>query len=118
MKFKTTLKAMRNSYNIAVFGYCEIQDLLSNREPIAYNSGVYGWNCDFYLIDSTTVISTGYRPIGKRYLDYGRSELYNEKAKKIRNDYSLTYEERTKKLDDLFDQFCDELHKKIVESWK
>ena len=116
MKFKTTMKAMNENYFVVKFGYCEIQTLLHGKEPIAYSSGVYGWNCDYYsTLYPWIVICTGYRPTGNRVLEYGRSTYYEEQAQKIEYDYSIPYEERSKKLEKLFIQFCKELYEKRKE---
>lgn len=97
MKLKTTNKAIReNSNNIIAIGYCAAQYLLRGVEPFAYTCGVYGWNADFYQVGST-VISTGYRPIGthksnkivREYEDKARAIWENDKSY---NDYG--YEQR------------------------
>lgn len=47
-------------------GYCEAYRLLREKAvKIGYTSGVYGWNCDVYELEGV-IITTGYRPIGKR----------------------------------------------------
>ena len=61
MKFKTTRKAVvSGSNNIIQVGYCAAWHLLKNHEPIAYTSGMYGWNFDVYQVYGVT-ICTGYR---------------------------------------------------------
>lgn len=42
-------------------GYCELQDALQGIEPAYYTAGLYGWNCDVYVI-AGLAICTGYRP--------------------------------------------------------
>lgn len=42
-------------------GYCDLQDALSGIDPDYYTAGVYGWNCDVYVI-AGLAICTGYRP--------------------------------------------------------
>ena len=114
MKFKTTLKAMRNNYHVAVSGYCELQTLLRNQEPIAYNSGTYGWNCDFYYLGDNVMLCTGYRPIGERYLPYGRYNEYEKKAQEIVYNHSFKdYDTERKELDKLFNDFCNEIKSAI-----
>ena len=109
MKFETTLKDMRNSYYCVKFGYCDLQHLLNFESPIAYNSGTYGWNCDFYDLHNGLCLSTGYRPIGKQLMSYKRAHEYDVKAQKILYDYSIDYEDRKAMIHDLFCEFCDEL---------
>ena len=61
MKYKTTARAVKDGYyKIVKAGYCELQGLLSYKNPIAYARGVYGWNFDVYDIDGVA-ICTGYR---------------------------------------------------------
>ena len=61
MKIKTTRKAIVNgSSNIVSVGYCDLSTLLRYHSPIAYTSGIYGWNFDVYEVNGLT-ICTGYR---------------------------------------------------------
>lgn len=63
MKVKTTRKGIVNSTPAKALkcaGYCELQALLRNHEPVAYTSGIYGWNFDVYEVYGLT-ICTGYR---------------------------------------------------------
>ena len=85
MKFKTTAKAIRNNcYNVVSAGYCDLQYLLSYENPVAYTSGVYGWNFDVYEVNGLT-ICTGYRGmVGKRAK--GINEFEN-RAKQAMNLY-------------------------------
>ena len=50
MKYKTTVKALRESAcNLRCAGYCDLSSLLRGHEPTAYTCGVYGWNFDVYV---------------------------------------------------------------------
>lgn len=61
MKYKTTAKELKEGYyKIISVGYCELQSLLSYKNPIAYSKGVYGWNFDLYDINGVAIV-TGYR---------------------------------------------------------
>lgn len=104
MKVKTTRKAIMNgSYNVKCAGYCDLQALLTNHEPIAYTCGVYGWNFDVYEVYGVT-ICTGYRGMPGKRLE-GVAE-YEEKARAIKEDYYRNYEERTKEIEALLKEFC------------
>ena len=86
MKFKTTTKKIKENYSqnyILSIGYCDLQTLLKYESPRAYTSGVYGWNYDFYDVESVA-ICTGYRgmPTGKDF-DYSIVRKYETKAQKI-----------------------------------
>lgn len=60
MKAKTTKRAIMHAYeNVIKVGYDDLQDALKWREPNFYTAGLYGWNCDVYVIDYGTVIVTG-----------------------------------------------------------
>ena len=44
--------------------YCDLAEIMSGKEPMYYNAGTYGWNCDIYTgyVDEKAIaISTGYR---------------------------------------------------------
>jgi len=72
MKYKTTAKAVRDGYPLVfAAGYCSMQNILSLRSPVAYASGVYGWNFDVYDVGDIipgAAVCTGYRgmPAGIR----------------------------------------------------
>ena len=104
MKFKTTTKAIKNhSVNVKSAGYCDLQYLLHNHAPIAYTSGVYGWNYDVYDIYGVT-ICTGYRCMpGKRLKDIYE---YEQNARDILTNYNVSYDERTAAVETLLKAFC------------
>lgn len=107
MRYKTTRKAMKESYDrIAKVGYCNLQHLLRFQEPFAYSTRVEGWACDYYDINGI-LISTGYNPIeGKRTkCSYNICRKYDDEAHKILCDYSLTQEEQKEKIDILLNEF-------------
>ena len=109
MKFKTTSKEMRENYRNAIkVGYCEAQTLLRGYEPIAYSSGVYGWNCDYYLIDNVLIV-TGYRGLFGRDVSFKVVGKYEKRAEKIYYHYDLPYETRIKKVNNLLHKFIAEV---------
>lgn len=105
MKIKTTRKAIVNgSMNIRSAGYCDLQFLLNNHNPIAYTCGVYGWNFDVYEVYGLT-ICTGYRGMPGKRLD-GIAE-YNGKAEKILSwENKAPYEEKREQIENLLKEFC------------
>ncbi len=108
MKFKVTRKEMREGYNkIVSIGYCKAQNLLRYQNPIAYSAGVNGWACDYYDVGGV-LISTGYAPIGTSP-DYDIICKYESQAEKISSDYSLSYEERKNRTNDLLNEFIAEV---------
>lgn len=108
MKFKTTKKeVLRGYYKVIKIGYCKLQYLLYYRKPIAYTSGVYGWNADIYEVADGIAICTGCRPFGDVDVDYELAKEYNEKAEKII--CNTRVEDAKKKLDELLKEFLEKL---------
>ena len=104
MEFKTTKKQIKDNYSsILKIGYCELQALLSYESPIAYNAGVYGWNCDFYKLNDV-IICEGYRPIGQK-VDYNLVRETESRAEKIKYNNMLTSEERRAQMTELLNDF-------------
>ena len=105
MKIKTTRKAIVNgSVNVKCAGYCDLQHLLRNHEPIAYNAGVYGWNFDVYEVYGVT-ICTGYRNAPGARLEHIRE--YEEKAATIWSwEDRRPFEEKQKAVEKLLQEFC------------
>ena len=103
-KIKMTRKAITQNFgNIRRVGFCDLQNLLSNHEPVAYTCGAYGWNFDVYDVYGVT-LCTGYRRMpGKRAEGI---EEYEAAAARIRRDGTRTYEERQKEVEKLLVEFC------------
>ena len=104
MKIKTTRKAIvAGSPRLVSAGYCELQTLLRYHSPIAYTSGVYGWNFDVYEIHGLT-ICTGYRGTpGRRANNAGEYERKAREAVK-----RLGYEEAKAEVEQLLIEFCNQ----------
>lgn len=83
MKYKTTAKALKEGYyKILDVGYCDLQFLLKYQNPVAYSSGVYGWNFDVYDINGVA-IATGYRGMpskNTKNITYKIMKEYDDKA--------------------------------------
>ena len=103
MKYRTTAKAIRNGGgNVISIGYCDAWHLLSNHNAIAYTCGIYGWNFDVYEINDIT-ICTGYRGMPGRTANNVRE--YEQKARKIYEDWNTPHEERKQAIEKLLDEF-------------
>lgn len=92
---------------IFAFGYCEIANLLKYQDAFGYSSSSYGWVCNYYFFNTENgniIFSTGYSPVGKRS-DYKVAEKFDNKARKINQDYSLSYNESKKKVNNLLKKF-------------
>lgn len=108
MKYRTTEKEVRNGYGY-VFrtGYCNLQDLLSYENPIAYTCGVYGWNADIYHFEGFAIV-TGYRPFGTP-IPSEKVKEYERKAISIKNRKNWKYDTKRNALRRLAFRLCLEL---------
>ena len=107
MKLRTTRKAVGvNHYRVIGAGYCELQNLLKFREPMAYSSGVYGWNCDYYDIGGV-VIATGYRGVWSQNTHASEKIIrdYDDQAYMVLNDYYTSNTSKRERLDQLIEEF-------------
>lgn len=106
MKYKTTVKALRESANnLRCAGYCDLSHLLQNHSPVAYTCGVYGWNFDVYEVYGLT-ICTGYRGMPGKRLDF--VGLAEDEARKIWSweNKGMTYDEKRDAVENLLHDFC------------
>jgi hypothetical protein len=87
MKTATTIKAIKDRYNGKIYkcGYCDLQLIFKGIEPDFYNSGVYGWNCDIYVIGGVA-ITTGYRNTTGKKIPHEMIAKYDVKAVKSPDD--------------------------------
>lgn len=108
MKYKTTRKAIvagTPANNLVCAGYCDLSNLLWGHGPIAYTSGVYGWNFDVYNVYGKT-ICTGYRNMPGRKAN--NEAAYEEKARAISDNYDLSWKERRDRIESLLKEFCEQ----------
>ena len=118
MKYKTTKKAIQENYkNIIRLGAVELYYLLKFTEPVAYTSGVYGWNADIYDLGNVAIV-TGYRSFGNISPNYGIVEKYNQLGKAIYEeehnpvrDWNEEREDQENRLNQLINQFIKEVTK-------
>lgn len=109
MKVKVSKKEIKENFrNVISVGYCDLQCLLRLKSPEYYSCGVYGWSCDYYVINNNTIICTGYSPVGN-ISNYELTREYDQKARNI--EYSLSYEEKEKKLNELLNEYIKEILK-------
>ena len=67
--------------NVYSIGYCKAQYLLMFTHKVGYNSGIYGFNYDVYIVGDDTII-TGYRPFKAEKIDFDLLKMYEDKARK------------------------------------
>lgn len=111
MKVRVTQKQIKEGYDkILIVGYCDLYYLLRGLDPRYYTCGVYGWNSDIYHYDNRVAICTGYRPFGNVCTnDKGLNTKYNDKARKIYEDYNTPYQKRIDKINKLLDKYIKEV---------
>ena len=109
MKFKTTRKEICQNYkNVICVGYCKLDYLLTNHNPIAYNSGVDGWKCDIYDINGVAIV-TGYQPFGNIRPDSDTIKKYEDEACKICCNSRGSFQNMLDQVDQLLNQFIEEV---------
>lgn len=101
---KAVIKSTPDNVLLSV-GYCKLDILLINHNPIAYNSGRYGWNFNVYEIYGIT-ICTGHRNLPKTTATKLaiRAADYETKAKEILN--NKTYKVACDMIEELLKEFC------------
>lgn len=111
IKKQVTKKSMVNKFGekLISVGYSDLQSLLRFEEAIAYHSGVYGWNCDYFIIGRGYCISTGYRPHGQK-IDFTIVQKFEKEAKEIlkTND---NIDVKKEKMNALINDFIDTIEK-------
>lgn len=109
MKFKTTRNKINQNYkNVICVRYCKMDYLLTNHDPIAYNSGVGGWNCDIYDVNGVAIV-TGYRPWGNIRPDSDTIKKYEDEARRICCNSWDSYQNMLDQVDQLLNQFIEEV---------
>lgn len=116
MKFKTTQREICSQcVHVIAVPYCRLQTLFSYEMPIAYTVRREGWGADIYIFESSNfgkvAIATGYAPFGNIRPSYELNCAYEERAQKIRYDYSLTYKEQKQMLHQLVLDYIAEARK-------
>lgn len=119
MRFKITRKEIKEYFRAVSVPYCDLQHLLSYKNPFAYNAGTYGWNYDVYDFrwdfNTNICICTGYRGYPGIPVERDLYVKYEEAAKKVV--YGNTpYQEVKEKLDDLIREFLNEVETKYFKN--
>lgn len=117
MSLKVSYKDVNENFvNIYSVPYGKMQNLLINRLAFAYTtSKTYGWRCEYFMVDPYTVISTGYRPIGKE-IPKDLIKKYESKADKIDEVYrkgEMSSGKYVRELQKLMISLCKETEKKL-----
>ena len=109
-------KMTRNdlSGNIVKIGYNKMYYLLKFEYPAGYNSGRYGWNYDIFKFNNITIV-TGCRNMTGVKIDIDIIKPYEDKARIISHDYSLTTEVKRAKTESLLYQCLNEIYNRYFE---
>ena len=110
-KQHTTIKYIRNNYrHIYRAGYCDLYHIFRYEDPVYYNSGVYGWNCDIYVDFARDIaITTGYRNMAGTCIPSEIVKKYSDIAKSIVENYAIPYDEMKAALAENRENFLNEL---------
>lgn len=95
-KIKTSMKYINALYPV-VFrcGYGDLQFICNGVDPVYYNCGVYGWNCDIYVnFKYDAAITTGYRNMRGVRIPDEIIRKYSEIAENIYHTYPVNESSR------------------------
>ena len=112
MKTHTSMKAIRNNWSkVFQCGYCDLQHIMRIKEPMYYNSGIYGWNCDVYTNAKHDIaITTGYRNMRGKIIPAELIKKYSSRAEEmLRDAIGTPWEEIREALEKNMENFFDEL---------
>ena len=97
MKVKVSRKQIKDNFkNVYVMDETKANTIFYGQSPAYYTSGVYGWNCDVYIINEDTAVTVGYRPFGDCLPEAIEKDMF-QKAKKIEWS-SKSYAEAVRKI--------------------
>lgn len=116
MKFKTTNTELKSNFYKFSAGYGNLQDILRYNSPIAYTSGIYGWNGDVYEINGV-YLHTGYRSLVGNAIPQEILAKYKRKVANAEKHYSgydaMTYKKKVARYHKIAEDFCEELKKTL-----
>lgn len=82
-----TKKELSNGFSkVLKINYCDLQDLTKYCKKIGYNSGMYGWNWDAFILNYDIAICTGYRGMTGDNVPDECIEEINEKIAEIKKE--------------------------------
>lgn len=109
MKYRITKKDVNRCYDFRIMvGYCNLCTLLTYESPDCYTTRAEGWAADIYSYGDTAII-TGYAPFGNIKPSYETCQKYEEVARKVLDDDSLTWQEKSSILYDKVLEFIEEV---------
>ena len=107
MKVETTRKALISAYpNAIAISYCGAYHLLYHQQPYYYTCGVYGWNCDAYVIDNV-LITTGYRGLIGKNVNHNLINYLDAKARAVLENNTLKHSEKKQAISKLLNMLIN-----------
>ena len=98
MKVKVSRKSIKENFrNVYCLDMSKASTIFYGQSPAYYTSGIYGWNCDVYIINENTAVTVGYRPFGD-YLPESIEKDMLKKAERVRESSRYNYAETTRKI--------------------
>lgn len=110
---RNDIYAMVGANNVISIPNCELQNLLFFENRIGYNSGMYRWNYDVYLIDNIC-ICTGDRPTLGVSVPWQLFKRYEKQARTLRKSLS-DWTDLTKQTKDLLHEFVAEVKRDVLK---
>lgn len=111
-KIKSSMKITNHFKKVWRCGYCDLSNVFRYFDPVYYNCGVYGWNCDLYIdYEHDQIITTGYRNMRGARIPSELIHKYEEIAKDIIKNMSWgDFEKLTAALSENRKNFFNELN--------
>ena len=98
MKVKVSRKSIKDNFrNVYCLDMSKANTIFYGQSPAYYTAGIYGWNCDVYIINEDTAVTVGYRPFGD-YLPEAVEKEMMKKAERVRESNKYNYAETARKI--------------------
>ena len=98
MKVKVSKKSIKENFrNVYQLSITKAYTIFRGQSPAYYTAGIYGWNCDVYIINEDTAVTVGYRPFGDCLPEAIEKDML-KKAKRVRDSNKYNYTETARKI--------------------
>ena len=98
MKVKVSRKSVKDNFrNVYQLSMTKAYTIFYGQSPAYYTAGIYGWNCDVYIIDNNTAVTVGYRPFGDLLPEAIEKDML-KKAERVKESNKYNYAETTRKI--------------------
>ena len=98
MKILVSRKQIKDNFRkVYVMNETRGQTIFYGQSPEYYAIGIYGYNCDVYIINNDTAVAVGYRPFGDYLPESIENEIY-KKALRVIEENKYGYNEKVKKI--------------------